>query len=312
MKFKSVFFSALALLFFSCSKTTEDTPAELLQSGENFTKKEDTAVVLTIADREFSNEDLKRFLKIQYPEISMPEAGNEQILARIFDNFVENQLILFQADKKEVSVVEEEIREYMSILNQDQLEGDIQIIEDLVRVQKHLFFYVYKDIKVNEKDIEQYYQENLDDFRKKEEIELKQILYREKKKALKAREKLVHEPRLFEEIARAESESPDAHKGGLMGFFERGLLPREMENVVFSLKLNEISPVVESPYGFHIFKVTGRKRERLLYMSVVRDEIYNKLLSEKLSYAHADYLNRLREEIAVTTYTDNLFFPYFK
>ena len=72
-----------------------------------------------------------------------------------------------------------------------------------------------------------------------------------------------------------------------MGFFEKGMLPQEMEEVVFSLKVNEISPIVESPYGFHLFKVTRKRKSRMQLLAAVKDEIKSKLLSAKLTAAYA-------------------------
>ena len=272
---------------------------------------DDSGVVLRIADREFSNQDLKNFFAAQYAEITMNgQAENSYLLSRLFDSFVENKLILFHAESQDVTVDKAEVQEYLKVIDKQEMKTDPGVVDDLVKVQKHLFFRVYKDISVSDAEIERYYQDNLEDFRRGEEIMLHQILYRDKKKALKTRDRLIHEPQSFEEIARAESEAPDARQGGEMGYFERGQLPKEMESVVFSLKLQEISPVVESPYGFHIFKVTRRKRERLLYLTVVRDEVYNKLLSDKLSRAYEEYLLKLREEVGVSIFHERLFFKY--
>jgi parvulin-like peptidyl-prolyl isomerase len=83
-----------------------------------------------------------------------------------------------------------------------------------------------------------------------------------------------------------------------------------MENVVFSLKINEISPVVESPYGFHIFKITKRKSKRTLYLSAVREEIRKKILSEKMRTAFEVFLNNLKQNTQITIIHQNLFFNY--
>ena len=61
--------------------------------------------------------------------------------------------------------------------------------------------------------------------------------------------------------------------GGELGWMERGVMVEEFENVVFSLPLGQVSPVFESPFGFHIALVTGKRGPGVLPVSAVYDEI---------------------------------------
>lgn len=63
----------------------------------------------------------------------------------------------------------------------------------------------------------------------------------------------------FDELARQYSESDGGANGGDLGYFSRGQMVREFEEVAFALKVGEISDLVQSPFGLHIIKVTGRK-----------------------------------------------------
>jgi parvulin-like peptidyl-prolyl isomerase len=139
---------------------------------------------------------------------------------------------------------------------------------------------------------------------------LYQILVKDRETALKIRGELKNFPQKFEEMAKKHSISMEASKGGLMGYFEKGTLPKDMEDVVFSLPLNTISPVVESSYGFHIFKITQKKRERLLYLNKVKSEIKNNLLSNKLREAYREFLNQARERLKIKINYKELYFQY--
>jgi peptidyl-prolyl cis-trans isomerase D len=48
--------------------------------------------------------------------------------------------------------------------------------------------------------------------------------------------------------------------GGDLGFFSRGLMDKAFEEEVFQMQLDEIRGLVETPYGFHIVKLTAIKR----------------------------------------------------
>jgi peptidyl-prolyl cis-trans isomerase SurA len=54
---------------------------------------------------------------------------------------------------------------------------------------------------------------------------------------------------------RFSADSASAAQGGELGWFRRGVMVKEFEDVAFGIRPGEISPLVESPFGFHIIKV---------------------------------------------------------
>jgi parvulin-like peptidyl-prolyl isomerase len=310
MNKKLVFIFIIAVFFAQCKNSSAK---KIKQGTTDQAAAVEKKVIMAIGSIALTNSELKNFIKLQYTDI-FEQKNNDKLLSRLFDVFSEQQILLFKAEQANIQVSESEANDYLKEIQsrRQDLVVDAPMIRSVLKVQKYLLANVYKDITVSDTEVAQFYESHLADFRKTEEIRPFQIMVKDREKLLKIRQELLNQPSRFEEIARRESISPEAAKGGAMGLFEKGMLPKEMEDVVFSLKVNEISPIVESPYGFHLFKITQKKKARMLLLTDVKDEIKDKMLSARLEAAYQDFLTRLKAEVPVQLNYGNLFFPYVK
>jgi peptidyl-prolyl cis-trans isomerase SurA len=65
----------------------------------------------------------------------------------------------------------------------------------------------------------------------------------------------------FAELAKQVSQDPGtARQGGLLPFVSHGQLVKEFEDAAFALQPGEMSPVVQSPYGYHVILMKERKQ----------------------------------------------------
>jgi peptidyl-prolyl cis-trans isomerase C len=65
----------------------------------------------------------------------------------------------------------------------------------------------------------------------------------------------------FTALAKQYSQDPTAARGGDIGFFPRGVMFPKFEDVAFSAKQGEVSPVFETPKGFNVMKILEKKPE---------------------------------------------------
>lgn len=79
----------------------------------------------------------------------------------------------------------------------------------------------------------------------------------------------------FEVLARRFSDDPgSAEQGGDLGWFRRGQMVPEFERMAFALPRGQVSPVVESDFGFHVIRVDRtRGGERRARHILIRPEI---------------------------------------
>ena len=68
-------------------------------------------------------------------------------------------------------------------------------------------------------------------------------------------------PDRFAELAKQHSQDPgSAPQGGDLGYFGRGAMVKPFEDATFKLSEGELSPVVESEFGYHVIMLTGKRK----------------------------------------------------
>ncbi len=92
----------------------------------------------------------------------------------------------------------------------------------------------------------------------------------------------------------ADRHSDCAGNGGDLGWFPKGEMVDEFENIVFALPIGATSDIFRSSFGFHIAKLIDRKPAGIRPFADVKDEIEQTLWQEKCEKALEDYLDRLR------------------
>ncbi len=77
----------------------------------------------------------------------------------------------------------------------------------------------------------------------------------------------------FAAVARQVSTDATAERGGELGWVRAGLLLPELEPAVWALKAGEVSDVLRSPNGFHVFKLEDRREDGISSFDEVRDRL---------------------------------------
>jgi peptidyl-prolyl cis-trans isomerase SurA len=100
----------------------------------------------------------------------------------------------------------------------------------------------------------------------------------------------------FEDLAKKQSDGPSAAQGGDLSYFKRGVLSKDLEDKVFTIKPGEVTDVIRTKQGFVILKVTEHSAAGVPPLKEVEPRIQDALYMEKLQPALRAYLTRLREE----------------
>ena len=88
---------------------------------------------------------------------------------------------------------------------------------------------------------------------------------------------------------RFSADSASAAQGGELGWFRRGVMVKEFEDVAFRLRPGEISNLVETAYGFHIIRVERAQPAEILARHI--------LIEPQISTAQVEVARRLADSL---------------
>ena len=102
----------------------------------------------------------------------------------------------------------------------------------------------------------------------------------------------------FADLAKAFSDDASANKGGDLGWLNPGETVPEFEKVMNSLKVNDVSQVVQTPFGFHLIQVLER-RDQDVTLERARFKLRSELKQRKAEEQYDDWLRQLRDRAHV-------------
>lgn len=303
-----------AFLLFRCGSKDSSTEAQpSVQEGQ----PDEARAVLQVGDAVYSEADFNKYIRDTVGADA--KTLENPTLSRLFDEFIEEKLFLRAARNQKITLSLTEKKEFLARFIDEAwpeeekaalLESDSGPLFDKMMVEKYINE-VVKDIKVDEAEIQRYYDLHKSEFFLPERVKVSQILLPTEAKAIEAWEKskLASEEG-FRALAAAESIGPEASQGGEMGVFQKGQLPPWMEEVVFSLREAELSPVVESSYGFHVFRLDNKYEPEWISFEQASSTIKLNLLDLKVKAAVSRHLRDLEETLEWAVLIWNLSFPY--
>lgn len=136
-------------------------------------------------------------------------------------------------------------------------------------------------VEVSDEDIQQRYD------RMKTELQASHIIVDSEEKAKEVAKKVKEGNKSFAELAKEYSTGPSASKGGDLGTFGPGKMDPAFEDAAYALEEGEVSEPVQSSFGWHIIKVTGKKETDVKPLDEMRDQIKSELQKQQINNADA-------------------------
>jgi peptidyl-prolyl cis-trans isomerase C len=232
----------------------------------------------------------------------------------LLERMIDKRLLLQEARKRRITLDPKLVEASMSLVRKGYPDGGVsdqlkakgrdmehyrQETEVSLTIARLLKQEVVDRIAISREDIEKHYNQNRERFVRPEEVRVRQIVTREKEQAEELRKQILRGAK-FEELASKNSLGPEATKGGDLGYFPRGRMPPEIEEVCFKLWAgSKASKVIESPYGFHLFQLVDKRPARELSLDDARAEIERALLDARTKEAERFFIRSLREQASI-------------
>lgn len=174
--------------------------------------------------------------------------------------------------------------------------GKVEELKKELIVNSYLQNELSGKLKVDDKEVEGFYNANPAEFKNREEVRVSQIVVSDEAKAHEILDKLSIRRDFGELAANHSSDKESAARNGDVGWFTRSQLPKEIRDSVFSLRSGEVSKPYKMADGFEIYKIIAR-RTVSYSLDKAKEDIRARLYNEKF----AKELKTLLEGLKSTT-----------
>jgi len=285
-------------------------------------------VIAKVGGKEVKKDELAKVLTEIYPMLeSNPQAASmniSDILKEIVGKMIDEKMLLLEMKEKKIAATEDEFQKqvngiytkfegkekFMKFLDERKIkesEFEEKVRNDIA-LNKLMQSEVYSKVSLTEEEAKKFYDENIDRFKAGKQVKTSHILVKyakadgeEKRKAamkkIKAIKKAADKKGAdFAKIAEKKSEGPSASRGGDLGLVQKGQMVPAFEEAVFKMKKNEISDIVETPFGFHIIKVFDIKEASTLKFDDIKPQLIQQLKGMKAKASVQQYYKDLRKK----------------
>ncbi len=308
------FFKRVALSFFFASIFT------CLSVSASDLKE--TRVVATVNGSAITRADLDMEINRLVPQElyhrSISPEKQKEIEKKALDNLINTELFYIEAKRQGLKVDNSELKKSINSLKssypsakvfEDTLKKNgvtMSVFEEKVRKSLAVEKLIEKEVKVSitDEDLEEYYKKNTGKFKEPEALRIRYIYIKinpsEQDGRKKAKERIkeayskIKSGSDFAQIAQTYSHDMSRVKGGDVGFVHKGMMPQDIEKAAFSLKVGQVSEIIETDIGHHIVKVEEKRASRQVPFKEIKDKLKKELTESMQKNRFEDLIKRLR------------------
>jgi len=252
----------------------------------------ETRIIVNEARRKIPAEGYKRAMEKFDEEFNKniaPKMAEERKLPDIAA--LEEQL------KRDGTTLEREKRNFAEqILSSSWISQNVQVTQDVPHAELLAYYHAHAaDYEISEQV-------------RWEQLTMRFEMFSSKAEAFDALARAgnqVVDGRRFADVARELSQGTTASKGGLQPWTKRGsLVSKKLEDALFALQPNTLSPIIEDDTAFHIVRVIERVEAGRVPFTEAQVEIRKKIGEQRTEAAKKELVENIRRQTQVWTIYD--------
>jgi len=238
-------------------------------------------VVAKIGEQVITQRDLDNYLE-RFAELRKEKIYTPEEKKRMLDNFIKGLLITMEAEKEKMD-------------QKPEVKSKLQISRSDLLINEYVATKIRPLVKVTDEELNEKLKDN-PNLVPKETLSLKEILVKTEKEAEAIYEEL-KKGGDFSNIASEKSISRSKVHGGTVRPLSRGQLPKNLEEVAFTLKKGEFSKPIKTEEGYYFFYLTDRKERSPEEIKRLEDIIKEKMKQIETTKKAQEMVEKKAEEL---------------
>ena len=276
-------------------------------------------VVLTVNGEKITAKQFDKVLNAQkkiFRVQNFEELKTEELVwikTRGLNEIIRNTLIAQEIAKENISIEQNVLESNLRKAREGYLEGAFEKTLDLEgisiadwekSIEKKLLTnelihqQVNSKVSLSDKKLRDYFDKNHNKFHKKQQVKALHIMVESEEEIRDIQKELRSKEKTFPALAMEYSLGPEGEQGGDLGYFEAGQMPEEFDDV-FKLKINKVSDIIKTPYGFHLLKVVDKIEERKMYFVESKSRVEKILLQHLQDQAFQKWFLKLKQNAEI-------------
>jgi len=254
------------------------------------------------------------------------EKPTKQLKETAINNLIDACLLMEESKKCDIHIDESSVHfQFQEI--QSHYESHEEFIKDLaesnisvdkllenigngLRIKKYIKSQFLDSIDIKPEQIREYYESHKEQLQYPERARIYHILISNRDPQafdkLEEVSKKLFDNEDFCDVANDYSECPSAKKSGDLGFITRGDLVEDLENVIFSMKEDQIVGPIPTDFGFHFVKLVEKEEKRIPSCDEIKDSLKKQLekIAGELELLY--FIRKLRNKAKIEILYDHL------